>query len=36
MELEERLGPDVKSAMAKHKGQLDGKMAQKVLGEILS
>ncbi len=30
------MGTLMKAAMAKHKGQLDGKMAQKVLGEILS
>lgn len=29
------MGTLMKAAMAKHKGQLDGKMAQKVLGEIL-
>lgn len=30
------MGTLMKAAMAKHKGQLDGKMAQKVLGEILT
>jgi len=29
------MGTVMKAAMAKHKGQLDGKLAQKVLGEIL-
>lgn len=30
------MGTVMKAAMAKHKGQLDGKLAQKVLGEILT
>lgn len=30
------MGTLMKAAMAKHKGQLDGKLAQKVLGEILT
>jgi uncharacterized protein YqeY len=30
------MGTVMKAAMAKHKGSLDGKMAQKVLGEILT
>jgi len=30
------MGTLMKAAMAKHKGSLDGKMAQKVLGEILT
>jgi len=30
------MGTLMKAAMAKHRGQLDGKLAQKVLGEILT
>ncbi len=30
------MGTVMKAAMAKHRGQLDGKLAQKVLGEILT
>jgi uncharacterized protein YqeY len=30
------MGTLMKAAMAKHKGSLDGKLAQKVLGEILT
>lgn len=30
------MGTVMKAAMAKHKGQLDGKLAQKVLGEVLT
>ena len=30
------MGTVMKAAMAKHKGSLDGKLAQKVLGEILT
>jgi uncharacterized protein YqeY len=30
------MGAVMKAAMAKHRGQLDGKLAQKVLGEILT
>jgi Glu-tRNA(Gln) amidotransferase subunit E-like FAD-binding protein len=29
------MGNVMKAAMARHKGQLDGKLAQKILGEIL-
>jgi len=31
---EKDMGTSMKAAMAKHKGQLDGKFSQKVLGEI--